>query len=75
MNKYKRILLKLSGEALLGSHEYGIDPAIAAVIAKQIKKVTELGVQVAVVIGGGTRPRRKAWTGRRQTIWGCSPPP
>ncbi|OGD32465.1 UMP kinase [Candidatus Azambacteria bacterium RIFCSPHIGHO2_02_FULL_52_12] len=53
MNKYKRILLKLSGEALLGSHEYGIDPAIAAVIAKQIKKVTELGVQVAVVIGGG----------------------
>ena len=53
MNKYKRILLKLSGEALLGSHEYGIDPAIAAVIAKQIKKVREGGVKVGVVVGGG----------------------
>ncbi len=50
---YKRILLKLSGEALLGSHEYGIDPAIASVIAKQVKKVMALGTQVAVVIGGG----------------------
>lgn len=50
---YKRILLKISGEALLGSHEYGIDPAIASVIAKQIKKVIAMGVQVAVVIGGG----------------------
>lgn len=53
MKKYKRILLKLSGEALLGSHEYGIDPAIASVIAKQIKKVKAMGVEVAVVIGGG----------------------
>ncbi len=53
MNKYKRILLKLSGEALLGSHEYGIDPAIASVIAKQIKKVKAMGVEIAVVIGGG----------------------
>lgn len=53
MKKYKRILLKISGEALLGSHEYGIDPAIASVIAKQIKKVIAMGVQVAVVIGGG----------------------
>lgn len=53
MKKYKRILLKLSGEALLGNHEYGIDPAIASVIAKQIKKVKAMGIEVAIVIGGG----------------------
>jgi len=51
--KYKRILLKLSGEALLGSHPYGIDPKIATVIARQVKKVVVSGVQVAIVIGGG----------------------
>lgn len=51
--KYKRILLKLSGEALLGSHQYGIDPKIANMIAKQVKKVAELGMQIGVVIGGG----------------------
>lgn len=51
--KYKRILLKLSGEALLGSHPYGIDPTIATVIAQQIKKAVRKGVQVAIVIGGG----------------------
>ncbi|OGD23765.1 UMP kinase [Candidatus Azambacteria bacterium RBG_16_47_10] len=51
--KYKRILLKLSGEALLGSHPYGIDPKIASVIADQVKKVVKKGVQVAIVIGGG----------------------
>lgn len=51
--KYKRILLKLSGEALLGDHQYGIDPKIANMIAKQVKKVAELGMQIGVVIGGG----------------------
>lgn len=53
MRKYKRVLLKLSGEALLGSHPYGIDPKIATVIARQVKKVVASGVQVAIVIGGG----------------------
>lgn len=53
MRKYKRVLLKLSGEALLGSHQYGIDPKIATVIARQVKKVVASGVQVAIVIGGG----------------------
>ena len=50
---YKRILLKLSGEALLGSRQYGIDPERLAEYAKEIKAVTDKGVEVAIVIGGG----------------------
>jgi uridylate kinase len=50
---YKRILLKLSGEALLGEEDYGIDPAIIHRIATEISDVVQLGVQIAVVIGGG----------------------
>lgn len=50
---YKRILLKLSGEALMGDRNYGIDPARLAEYAQDIKKITEEGVEVAVVIGGG----------------------
>lgn len=50
---FQRILLKLSGEALLGSEDYGIDPKIIDRIAVEIKDVTQLGIQVAVVIGGG----------------------
>lgn len=56
MNKnpiYKRILLKLSGEALLGSQEHGIDADICASIAAQVKEVTDMGVKVCVVVGGG----------------------
>ncbi len=51
--KYRRILLKLSGEAFSGSANYGIDPSISARVAKQIKQVMEIGVDVAVVVGGG----------------------
>ncbi len=51
--KYKRVLLKLSGEALMGEGEYGIDPATVENIAKQLKRIVEGGVQVAVVVGGG----------------------
>jgi uridylate kinase len=50
---YKRILLKLSGEALMGDGSYGIDRATIERIVAEIKEVTDLGVQVAVVIGGG----------------------
>ncbi len=50
---YKRILLKLSGEALAGDQGYGIDPKVIADIANEIKGVVELGVEVALVIGGG----------------------
>lgn len=50
---YKRILLKLSGEALLGSQQYGIDPPVIKRIASEIVAVTNLGVEVGLVIGGG----------------------
>lgn len=51
--KYKRILLKLSGEALMGDNQYGIDPKRLSEYALEIKKVVDLGVEVAIVIGGG----------------------
>src|SRR2546426_12847121 len=51
--KYKRVLLKLSGEALMGDQGFGIDPQIVLRIANEIKDVHALGVEVAIVIGGG----------------------
>ncbi|WP_298949969.1 UMP kinase [uncultured Nonlabens sp.] len=51
--KYNRILLKLSGEALMGERQYGIDPKRLAEYAEEIKEVTDLGIEVAIVIGGG----------------------
>ncbi|MDP5044365.1 MULTISPECIES: UMP kinase [unclassified Leeuwenhoekiella] len=51
--QYKRILLKLSGEALMGNRQYGIDPDRLAEYAEEIKKVLDKGVEVAIVIGGG----------------------
>ncbi|RUA25313.1 MAG: UMP kinase, partial [Bacteroidetes bacterium] len=51
--KYNRILLKLSGEALMGNQQYGIDPKRLNDYAAEIKEVVEKGVQVAIVIGGG----------------------
>ncbi|KAF1084554.1 Uridylate kinase [Sporotomaculum syntrophicum] len=51
--KFKRVILKLSGEALAGTMGYGIDPEVVSSIAVQIKEVVQLGVEVAVVIGGG----------------------
>jgi uridylate kinase len=50
---YHRILLKLSGEALMGEQAFGIDPAVTTRIAKDVLEIQELGVQTAVVIGGG----------------------
>src|SRR5437870_2461687 len=50
---YNRILLKLSGEALMGDQSYGIDPAVATQVAREIGEIQEMGVQTAVVIGGG----------------------
>lgn len=51
--QYKRILLKLSGEALMGNRQYGIDPERLAEYAAEIKDVTNKGIEVAIVIGGG----------------------
>lgn len=53
MIKYKRILLKLSGESLMGNQQYGIDPMMLQKYAIDIKSIVEEGVQVAIVIGGG----------------------
>ena len=51
--KYKRILLKLSGEALMGNRQYGIDPIRLAEYADEIKQIHDKGVEIAIVIGGG----------------------
>ena len=50
---YKRVLLKLSGEALMGDQQFGVDPAVATRIAKDVAGIQGLGVQTAIVIGGG----------------------
>jgi uridylate kinase len=63
--KYKRILVKLSGESLMGDKSFGMDPAILNQYAHDIKELVELGVQVAIVIGGGNiyRGMNEAETG------------
>ena len=53
MSKYKRILLKLSGETFLGKREYGIDPKFTQWLAKEIIKAVKTGTQIAIVVGGG----------------------
>jgi len=59
--KYRRILLKLSGEALMGERPYGIDPVILHSIAGEVASVVRAGVQVAIVVGGGN-----IWRGRKE---------
>jgi len=63
--KYKRILLKLSGESLMGDKNFGLDSSVIAQYAKDIKAITDMGVQVALVIGGGNiyRGMNEAETG------------
>jgi len=51
--RFKRVLLKLSGEALMGDATYGIDPEVLATIAQQVQTVRERGVEIAIVVGGG----------------------
>lgn len=62
MAEYKRILLKLSGEALAGDKKTGFDEDVCVKVAKQVKKITEQGIQVGIVIGGGN-----FWRGRTGT--------
>ena len=61
---YKRILLKLSGEALMGEKQYGIDPAVTMQIAHDVHEVQTLGVETAIVIGGGNLFRGLAASAR-----------
>ncbi|MYL33174.1 UMP kinase [Pontibacillus yanchengensis] len=56
---YRRVVLKLSGEALSGPEGYGLDPEIIQSVARQVKEISELGVEVAVVVGGGNIWRGK----------------
>ncbi|MFC7372200.1 UMP kinase [Fictibacillus iocasae] len=58
-SKYKRVVLKLSGEALAGGQPTGIDPVVVQSVATQVKEIVELGVEVAVVVGGGNLWRGK----------------
>lgn len=51
--KYKRVLLKLSGEALQGDQGYGIDPKVITLIASQVKEIVDNGIELAIVVGGG----------------------
>ncbi len=61
--KYKRLLLKLSGEQLAGGHKSGIDPAIVAWIAKEVKKATDAGAEIIMLAGGGNIVRGKEVAG------------
>ncbi len=63
--KYKRVLLKLSGESLMGDKNFGLDPVVISQYAQEVKSITDLGVQVAIVIGGGNiyRGMNEAETG------------
>jgi uridylate kinase len=65
MAKYKRVLLKLSGEALMGDKNFGLDPVVIAQYAEEIKTIADAGVEVAIVIGGGNiyRGMNEAETG------------
>jgi len=73
--RYRRILLKLSGEALLGERSYGVDPAFCTFVAQQVATVHAMGVQVGIVVGGGNIFRGlAAWTARPATTSACSRP-
>jgi len=76
--RYKRILLKLSGEALMGNDAYGINPQTIAGIVAEIKVVADLGVEIGVVIGGGNIFRGMAgtapgWIAPLRITWACWP--
>lgn len=68
--KYKRVLLKLSGETFLGKRQYGIDPQFCTWLAREIVKATKTGTQIAIVVGGGNifRGDRAAEHGLERTV-------
>ena len=74
--KYKRILLKLSGESLMGQKQFGIDNNVLTNYAAEIKSVVDLGIQVAIVIGGGNileeyKLLKEEWIAHRAITWEC----
>lgn len=80
MARFKRILLKLSGESLMGNQGYGIDATRLGDYARQIKEIHEMGVQIGIVIGGGnifrglSGSQRGLRPGEGETRWGCVQP-
>lgn len=66
-SKYRRVLLKLSGEALMGGGDYGIDPTVVDRIASEVAQVSALGTEICLVVGGGNifrgGKRRGRWYG------------
>jgi uridylate kinase len=76
--RYRRVLLKISGEALMGQRQYGVDPEVCKFIAGQLRDVHGLGIQLALVVGGGNIFRglaasAKAWTAPLATTSACWP--
>ena len=74
--KYRRVLLKLSGEALMGDEDYGISPRVIGAVAKEIVEAQRAGAEIGLVIGGGNIFRgaglsRRAWTASPATTWAC----
>ena len=64
--KYQRVLLKLSGEALMGDRNFGIDPTIVQAIAQEVSQIVNNGIEVAIVVGGGNifralAAQKKGW--------------
>ena len=75
-SKFDRVLLKISGEALMGDQGYGLHPPTVERIAQEVKAVHDLGVEICMVIGGGNIFRglqgsAQGWNGPRPTIWVC----
>ena len=68
--KYKRVVMKLSGEALAGAQGHGINPPEIRKVAEEIKEVHDLGVEIAIVVGGGNMWRGE-WNGPKPITSGC----
>jgi uridylate kinase len=74
--KFKRILLKLSGEVLMGNQPFGIDTDFVASLAAEVKAAKDTGLELCLVIGGGNifaawQALPRAWTVRRPITWAC----
>ena len=70
--KYKRILLKLSGEALAGDQRFGLNENVVSEVVDQLVEVHKMGVQIGLVIGGGAG-RAPTWIAPLPITWACSP--
>ena len=73
---YKRVMLKISGEALMGDQGFGLHPPTVERIAKEVKRVNDLGIELCLVIGGVIylevyRVLLKGWSVQLPIIWGC----